>query len=100
VRTLRNSIRQHLSCFFLLQVLTAGGVYTAYFFGGTYDSNPAALYAGADLTDSDEKEDGSEVTGATLRIGIALSQNGINWYINVFFCAIFGDVESIEGFSR
>jgi hypothetical protein len=64
--------------------LTAGGVYTAYFFGGTYDSNPADLYTGADLTSSDEKgdgaDDGSEVTGATLRIGIALSQNGINWY--------------------
>jgi len=60
------------------KVLTAGGVYTAYFFGGTYESKPAALYDGAGLTSGGDAAD-AEVAGATLRIGIALSQNGINW---------------------
>ena len=61
-----------------LKVLTAGGVYTAYFFGGDYESKPAALYAGAGLG-ADGAAGDAEVAGATLRIGIALSQNGINW---------------------
>jgi hypothetical protein len=62
-------------------VLTAGGIYTAYFFGGDYESKPAALYAGAGLgaDQADGAAGEAEVAGATLRIGIALSQNGINW---------------------
>lgn len=45
----------------------SGGVFTMYYFGGTYAKGPPGL-----STDEDEK-------GADFRIGIALSQDGLNW---------------------
>jgi len=49
-----------------------GGVYSMYYMGGTYDKMETKVLTGnADAT--------GEVTGMQLRIGIALSQDGLNW---------------------
>jgi len=44
---------------------TGGGVYTMYYFGGTYE------------TGGDDQDD--KVAGLDLRVGVALSQDGMNW---------------------
>ena len=55
------------------KVLTAGGVYTMYYFGGGYDEDDVGRFMGA------KEPVGKNVTGMRLRIGIALSQDGLHW---------------------
>ena len=57
------------------KVLTAGGVYLLYYFGGTFESRPATDY----MTMQKELPSIPEVTAMQLRIGVALSQDGIHW---------------------
>jgi len=53
------------------KVMTMGGVYTMYYFGGTFAEQPIS-----DLTGTDAE---GSVTGMDFRVGVALSQNGVNW---------------------
>lgn len=56
-------------------VRTAGGVFVMYYFGGDYSTRAASDFTGA----SAGSTEGVELTGMELRIGVALSQDGINW---------------------
>ena len=56
-------------------MLTAGGVYTCYYFGGTYATTDPSLYGKSNLAATES----AEAVGMQMRIGIALSQDGVNW---------------------
>lgn len=55
------------------KVLTDGGIYLMYYFGGNFERRPLS-----DLATSGQKSD-AEVVGMNLRIGMAVSQDGLHW---------------------
>mmetsp|Transcript_9894 Transcript_9894/g.15226 ORF Transcript_9894/g.15226 Transcript_9894/m.15226 type:complete len:456 (-) Transcript_9894:51-1418(-) len=56
-------------------VMTEGGVYLMYYMGGSYDETPVASY----LRDVPEASASAKIKGMKLKIGVALSQDGITW---------------------
>ena len=56
-------------------VLTEGGVYLMYFMGGSYDEADATKF----VPNAPEKMKDMKVKGMTMKIGVALSQDGISF---------------------
>lgn len=58
-------------------VVAEGGVYLMYYFGGTNDEYPIVDYMKS--TNVPEKMKDAKIQGMQMRIGVALSQDGITW---------------------
>eukprot|EP00617_Octactis_speculum_P026771 CAMPEP_0185771412 /NCGR_PEP_ID=MMETSP1174-20130828/64288_1 /TAXON_ID=35687 /ORGANISM="Dictyocha speculum, Strain CCMP1381" /LENGTH=460 /DNA_ID=CAMNT_0028457281 /DNA_START=23 /DNA_END=1405 /DNA_ORIENTATION=- len=67
------------------KVQTAAGIHMLYYFGGSYEERPAGdFYATLEGSSSSKEEDDADaeaptLTGMEVRIGVAISQDGINW---------------------
>jgi len=58
------------------KIMTQGGVYLLYYFGGTYEAKPATAF----MNMGDKMPPTvPEVTGMVMRIGVAMSQDGKTW---------------------
>jgi predicted GH43/DUF377 family glycosyl hydrolase len=62
-------------------VASAEGVYLMYYFGGTYDESPVVDYMDNKAGDKGiaERMKDAKIQGMQMRIGVALSQDGISW---------------------
>jgi hypothetical protein len=56
-------------------VLSDSGVYLMYFMGGSFEETPIAEY----MVDPPESVVGANIQGMKMRIGVAISQDGISW---------------------
>merc|ERR1711865_1280567 len=55
-------------------VMTEGGIYLMYYFGGNYEETNISLYSNNPAIPSEAK-----IKGMTMRIGVAVSQDGETW---------------------
>ena len=56
-------------------VMAEGGVYLMYYMGGSNEETPIASY----VDDPDSVPDGATIKGMNLKIGVAISQDGMTW---------------------
>jgi len=57
-------------------VLTDGGVYIMYFMGGSMEETPVGDYVDKQLPESMKD---AKIKGMTMKIGVAISQDGVTW---------------------
>ena len=57
-------------------VLTEGGVYIKYYFGGSFEESPLADYTDKELPESLKE---AKIKGMNMKIGVAVSQDGTTW---------------------